>query len=190
MPILVTLSLVGKDVCPSQSVTVRCVVKKRSNKQLFILSWRCYGSVNENLVICNLILDFNCEFGKVVNVTGFCECEDTVIVSEATFIPNPDSAGNLTCGNGVQEETTSFSMLANPADYHLEYDGGVHFTAGTRLCATLMVPTVLDTVTETEEVFLLTVTEVITECQYQLENDISTVTIRDRESKSPQLFWA
>ena len=84
----------------------------------------------------------------------------------------------------------SFSMLADPADYHLEYDGGVRFTAGTRLCATLMVPTVLDTVTETEEVFLLTVTDVITECQYQLENGISTVTIRDRESKSPQLFWA
>ena len=109
MPILVTLSLVGKDVCPSQSVTVRCVVKKSSNKQLSFLSWRCYGSVNENL---NPILDFNCEFGKVVNVTGSCKCEDTVIVSEATYFPYP---GNLTCGNGAQEETTSFFYVSQPS---------------------------------------------------------------------------
>ena len=114
---IVTLSLVGKDVCPSQSVTVRCVVKRPSNQQSPFLSWRCSGSVNENLVICNPILDFNCEFGKVVNVTGSCECEDTVIVSEATFIPNTDSAGNLTCGNGVQEETVSLSVKGKTTQF-------------------------------------------------------------------------
>ena len=114
--IIVTLSLVGgRDVCPSEPVTLRCVVKRPSNQQFPFLSWRCSGSVNENLVICSPILNFNCEFGKVVNVTGSCKCEDTVIVSEATFIPNPDSAGNLTCGNGRQDslsvkgKTTQFA---------------------------------------------------------------------------------
>ena len=65
----------------------------------------------------NPILDFNCEFGKVVNVTGSCECEDTVIVSEATFIPNPDSAGNLTCGNGEQDETVSLSVKGKTTQF-------------------------------------------------------------------------
>ena len=65
----------------------------------------------------NPILDFNCEFGKVVNVTGSCECEDTVIVSEATFIPNPDSAGNLTCGNGAQDETVSLSVKGKTTQF-------------------------------------------------------------------------
>ena len=117
MSILVTLSLVGKDVCPSQFVTLRCVVKRPSNQQSPFLSWRCSGSDNEKDVICNPILDFNCEFGKVVNVTGSCECEDTVIVSEATFIPNPDSAGNLTCGNGAQEETVSLSVKGKTTQF-------------------------------------------------------------------------
>ena len=107
----VNLSVIGnKDICPSQPVTLRCVVKRPLNQQFPFLSWRCSGSVNENLVICNPILDFNCGFGKVVNVTGSCKCEDTAIVSEATFIPNPDSAGNLTCGNGALEKTIAVSL--------------------------------------------------------------------------------
>ena len=112
------LSVIGnKDICPSQPVTVRCIVKKLSSQQFPFLSWRCSGSNNEKLVICNPILDFNCEFGKVVNVTGSCECEDTVITSEATFIPNTDSAGNLTCGNGEQDETVSLSVKGKTTQF-------------------------------------------------------------------------
>ena len=90
-------------------VNVRCVVKRIPSSVLF-LSWRCSKEkTEENLVLCNPILDFSCEFGEVVNVTGSCECDNSVIVSKATFVSKSDGAdtGSLTCSNGREEETVS-----------------------------------------------------------------------------------
>ena len=105
----VTLSLVGdRDVCPSEPVTVCCVVKK-STQSSFLL-WRCSGSSMEDLVICNPIFDFDCKFGKVVDVTGSCECNNTVIVSQATFIANSSNTSSLTCGTNTQQENIRVSV--------------------------------------------------------------------------------
>ena len=114
----VTLSVIGDgEICPSMPVTVRCVVKKIPSS-VFFLSWRCNKEKGEeNLVLCHPILDFSCEFGEVVNVTGSCECDNSVIVSEATFVSKSDGpdTGSLTCSNGREEETVS--VTANGERY-------------------------------------------------------------------------
>ena len=108
----VTVSVVvDRPICPFEPVTVRCLVKKTPNH--FFLSWRCLSNHgSENLVLCNPILAFDCEFGAVVNITGACKCTDgSVIVSEATLIPKSfiTSDSSPTCGNGQQQETVSVS---------------------------------------------------------------------------------
>ena len=48
----------------------------------------------------------------MVNITGACKCtDDSVIVTEATFIPNSfiTSESSLTCGNGQQQKTVFVS---------------------------------------------------------------------------------
>ena len=114
----VTVSVVRDKPCPFEPVTVRCLVKKTPDH--FFLSWRCLSNRgSENLVLCNPILAFDCEFGAVVNITGACKCtDDSVIVSEATLIPSSfiTSDSSLTCGNGQQQKTVSVSAKG---DNHL-----------------------------------------------------------------------
>ena len=112
----VTVSVVGdKPIGPFEPVTVQYLVKKSPDR--FFLSWRCLSDCGSlNLVLCNPILAFDCEFGAVVNITGACKCtNDSVIVSEATLIPNSfiTSESSLTCGNGQQQETVSVSAKSD-----------------------------------------------------------------------------
>jgi hypothetical protein len=97
----VTLTIVGvEDTCPYQPVTVRCIVKRSLNRGLSFLSWKCSEDSSEHLVFCDPVLDFDCEFGTLYNVNGSCECDDTVIVSEVTFIAKPNAGVTLTYSNG------------------------------------------------------------------------------------------
>lgn len=72
--------------------------------------------------------------------------------------------------------------IAEPADYS-EFSGGVRFSADTRLSSTLIVSTVLDNINETQEVFLMKITNVVTACPFEIQTNVSTVTVKDRESK-------
>ena len=71
------------------------------------LSWKCAKDSGENVVFCDPILNFDCGFGTVANVTGSCECNDALIVSEATFTANSTDARTLICGDGTREEKVS-----------------------------------------------------------------------------------
>ena len=98
------------NICPYKPVTLRCVAKKNYD----FLSWKCSGAEKaQDFINCSDIFDFSCEFGEVVNVTGSCECDNSVIVSEATFVPKSDGpdTGSLTCSNGGEEETVSVTAM-------------------------------------------------------------------------------
>ena len=111
---VVTLSVTdGEDACPFDPITLRCIVKKHTTQQLSFLSWRCTEDSSENFVFCNPILDFSCEFGTVSNISGFCECSNTIIVSEATFTPTSTTTRTLICGNGRQQQMIPLSTKGN-----------------------------------------------------------------------------
>ena len=76
--------------------------------------------------------------------------------------------------------------IVAPADYS-EFSGGIQFTPETRLWTIIVVSAALDDTTEDEEIFLLRITDVATVCQFEVENNASTVTIRDGESESLSL---
>ena len=60
----------------------------------------------ERLVLCNTgtVLNINCQFGVVYNVTGVCKCNDTVLVSEATFLAASAGYMTLSCSDGQSDE--------------------------------------------------------------------------------------
>lgn len=103
--LLVSLSVIDENYCPIpfEPVTVSCIVKKTLEEDPFFLSWKCNEHSSTNLVLCNDIVGFTCEFGEVFNVTGTCECNNTVIVSEVTFFANPAGANTLICSNRKED---------------------------------------------------------------------------------------
>ena len=52
-----------------------------------------------------------------------------------------------------------------------------------RTHALIVTSAVLDNITEGTETLLVIITNVTTVCHFELENGVSTITIRDRESK-------
>ena len=102
----VTLKVVNGGDCPFDPITLRCIVQKKP--QTSFLSWKCSENI-EQFVICNPIVAFNCEFGRLTNITGSCECGGSIIVSEATFLANSNSARSLICSDGVQQDEVSIT---------------------------------------------------------------------------------
>ena len=66
----------------------------------------------ERLVFCNTEdnLDLHCQFGTAYDVTGSCECNDSVIMSNVTFFAPPSGDMTLSCSNGVYEKQVFVSM--------------------------------------------------------------------------------
>ena len=111
----VSLTLNVDEVCPYQTVTAHCAMKKPPNSQNLFLSWQCSGQnglEEERLVFCNTgnIVDLHCQFGEVFHVTGACDCDDTVVMSNVTFVV--PSSGNVTlnCTNGALSKQVPTSM--------------------------------------------------------------------------------
>ena len=98
----------GENICPFHPITLHCVVNTTlSNRTTPFLSWKCAENSDENVVLCDPILSFDCGFGIVENVTGSCECNDALIVSEATFTAESTDARTLICSDGTREEKVS-----------------------------------------------------------------------------------
>ena len=73
------------------------------------LSWECSdegGAEVKRVVLCDgANFNLNCQFGVVYDVTGVCGCNNTLIMSNATFyVPPPGDIMTLNCSNGVYEE--------------------------------------------------------------------------------------
>jgi hypothetical protein len=103
----VSLTVSDIDVCPSQLLTAFCTVKRET---IFtVLKWDC-----ENVaVLCtnNKINDFMCGFGKVYNVMQICNCDDSVIVSEASFLaPTAGGSETLSCSSGAEKASIDISV--------------------------------------------------------------------------------
>ena len=89
----VSVTLNVSEICPYQPVAAHCVVKKPLNDPNPFLSWQCSSQNRmgeERLVFCNTEdnLDLHCQFGTVFDVTGSCDCNDT-IMSNVTFVAPP-----------------------------------------------------------------------------------------------------
>jgi hypothetical protein len=123
----VTLSIKdGESICPFHPITLRCVVNTTlSNRTTPFLSWKCAKDSGENVVFCGPILNFDCSFGTVANVTGSCECNDALIVSEATFTAKSTDARTLICSDGTREEKVSLiaQALHTPVLSYIEIPG-------------------------------------------------------------------
>jgi hypothetical protein len=79
-----------------------------SDQTVPLLAWKCAeNSQGGHAVRCANINNFDCGFGIVENVTGSCECNDALIVSEATFTAKSTDARILICSDGTQEEEIS-----------------------------------------------------------------------------------
>ena len=110
--IAVTVSVKHSEtICPSDPITVRCVVNTTLSQQTTpFLLWKCTESSGQNVVLCEPILNFDCDFGRVENVTGSCLCDNkSLIVSEATFTATSTSARTLICSDGSTEEKVSIT---------------------------------------------------------------------------------
>ena len=101
----------GESVCPFHPITLRCVVNTTlSDQTVPLLAWKCAeNSQGGHAVRCANINNFDCDFGIVENVTGSCECNDALIVSEATFTAESTDARTLICSDGTREESVSLS---------------------------------------------------------------------------------
>ena len=66
-----------------------------------------------------------------------------------------------------------------------DYTGSTWFPLGSsqNTYGLIVISTVLDNISEGVETFFLIITNVTTVCHFELENGVSTITIRDRESK-------
>ena len=101
---LVSISLNKPDACPYEPVTAQCNVTGPSN---LFLSWDCQASNErfERLVFCDqMAVDLDCEFGTVYDISSNCVCNDTVIISEATFDLSPMGDMMLFCSNGESDQ--------------------------------------------------------------------------------------
>ena len=81
-----------------------------------------------------------------------------------------------------------FESIASPADYS-EFSNEVRFTSETSLSADLLVPTVFDDIDETQETFQVIITGITTECPFEQQNTVATVTIRDRQSELATYYY-
>ncbi|CAI8058311.1 hypothetical protein GBAR_LOCUS31703 [Geodia barretti] len=117
----------SETICPFHPITLRCVVNTTLSDQTTpFLSWKCAeNSQGGHAVFCDTILNFDCGFGIVENVTGSCECNDALIVSEATFTAKSTDARTLICSDGTQEEKVSLiaQALHTPVLSYIEMPG-------------------------------------------------------------------
>ena len=102
-------SKVNDLICSLQRVTVSCTVKRTPNSNPFLLSWECHdqnGLDNERIVFCNndIIYPMKCQFGDV-DIVASCQCDDSVIVSNASFSITTENQ-TLNCSNGDSEQVT------------------------------------------------------------------------------------
>ena len=64
-----------------------------------------------NNVLCGPIVNFTCDYGKVFNISGECQCDGgSVIVSEAKFQADQLGPKTLFCGNGMKEDEKEISL--------------------------------------------------------------------------------
>ena len=99
-----------------EPIVAQCIVKRYASSTTF-LHWDCERREGSGTVLCNSkrIDDFSCGFGEILNVTGFCDCDSPVIISEATVFA-PPAGGNetLLCSNGIESKAISITTPGLP----------------------------------------------------------------------------
>ena len=94
-------------MCPSQSVTARCVVN--STHTPVILFWECESQDGpiERAILCsnanNPVVPLNCKDGEVQLTGVSCTCDDSTIKSDATFLAT-SSNGTLRCTDNSNDD--------------------------------------------------------------------------------------
>ena len=85
-----------------------------------------------------------------------------------------------------KHDKTSMQLLLYAAalEDYAPFTGSLDFLQDSILIQTLNIPVILDLTIEGNEEFLVSITNVLTSCPFEVENNISKVEIRDSEGKS------